>query len=135
MSTGSNRRKLTSAITIRMSPGLRRSLDAVAREHGLSAASFLRDIAAQQTAGAEIEDDLPSPPRAPLLIPNAEISAVRNLAAQLAMVGGVVVQLCKALRESAHPAHLPAEDVLADLRGNQRDLVALIETLKAEVAK
>lgn len=135
MASGSSKRKLPAVVSVRMSRHLQQALDRTARAHDQSAAAFLRQLAAREIRVVIDDDIFRSPPRNPICVPSPALAEISRLTAQLAMVGGGVVQLCKALREGRQPAHLAAEEVLADLRGCQRDLVELVQQLKVEVSK
>ncbi|MEW6255071.1 MAG: hypothetical protein AB1592_03875 [Pseudomonadota bacterium] len=110
----------------------------------LDAASRLADVSRAGWVRKRIVEALPpsegsslalsrSPPRRSVTFPPADLVEVAKLAGNVARANGALVQMTKALRESSHPAHLAAEDVLADLRSTQEDLLGVVTGLRRQL--
>lgn len=121
------------AVYVRLSHGLATALNVAAASDGISAAGWVRSAIARALP-THVDIQLPpSPRRRPVVIPPEDVAAVARLVGAVGMCTGATVQLAKALRESSHPAHNEAEDVLRGLRSAQAELLALISALRPRV--
>lgn len=122
----------TRSVHVRLSPTLGSALDIASSSADLSAAGWARQVIARALPGHETSTPkLPrSPRRRPVIIPPEDLVAAGRLAGTVGRCTGATIQLARALREAALPAHAEAEIVLADLRAVQRDLVSLVGILR-----
>ena len=130
MSTsGSETRRLTSALFVRLDPKLRAFVDTAAASASTNGATWVRDLIADRQGNAAHAQQRPAIRRRPSSPrPPDDIAELSRLAADVARLNGAVVQLAKALRLTGSAVeHAELECVLADLRAAQRQLVAAIE--------
>lgn len=119
---------MKSAVLVRMPEPLAEAVHASAQARNLSAASWLRGLAADLVdVPAEVR---PSPPRRDRVTVSEDLAEVSRMAAIVERNNGAVVQLCKALRERGDVLHADAEAVLADLRRVAAELHDLVGMLR-----
>lgn len=127
---GSERRRLTDQVLVRMPPAMAAAVRAEAEAAGLSASAWIR----QQIANDIQQPDAvhPTPPaRRGRPAPTEAVVEVRRLQGVLGETCGATVQLTKALRETGHAgAHAEAERVLVALRGGYAQIVDTVHWLR-----
>lgn len=118
-------------VNVRLSAPLSDALAAAAAADNMSRAGWarIRIADALATRGAPRSQLPPSPPRRPPVIPPADLAAVSRLSADLSRVGGALVQFCKVMRQSGHPAYADAESTLAELRAVQSAVLRAVAAL------
>jgi hypothetical protein len=130
MSTsGSETRRLTSALFVRLDPALRAFVDAAAASTSTNGATWIRDLITDRQGNDARAQPRPAMRRRPSSTRSPDdIAALARLAAYVARLNGAVVQLAKSVRLTGSAVeHAELECVLADLRAAQRQLVAAIE--------
>lgn len=130
---GSNRRRMSGQVLLRMDDGTRKALEGLAGGKALT--SYLRDLIGQHLI--DVVDMDPRTPEerqtyeAPMpWLPPEDTKELSGLAAAVSRLNGAVVQMTKAVRESGADAlHADCEAVLSDLRAMRRELGDEVEHL------
>lgn len=128
---GSERRRLTDQVLVRMPPGMAAAVRAEADAAGLSASAWIR----RQIADVVQQPDAvhPTPPaKKGCPVPSEAVVEVRRLQGVLGETCGATVQLTKTLRETGGNvgAHGEAERVLAALRSGYAQVVDTLHWLR-----
>jgi hypothetical protein len=128
--SGSEKRELSAAVLVRMTPEMKAALQARCDEESVSA--HIRE---------ELTDYLildhshirPSQKRgAPKIRPD-DVREVSKLAGAVRKSNGAVVQLAKAIREAGQPLHAEIEEILTDLREQSSRIDVVAEILEKSV--
>lgn len=126
---GTERRRLDGApVMVRLDHDLRSRVDAAAEANGLSAASWLRDLADRNAPGTGGEVRR-TPPRRPLPPPPpAWLKRVDGLREVVGEAGGELTRLSKTARLEGFAAiHAALEALIPDIKDAGKRLVALVE--------
>lgn len=120
---------MQSAVLVRMPEPLAAAVNASAEAAGLSAAAWLRGLAADMADAPR--EARPTPPSRKRVIPAEDLAEVSRFANLVERNNGALVQMTKALREAgATELHADAEAVLSDLRSLAADLHDIVDMLR-----
>jgi hypothetical protein len=124
---------MPSILSVRLDPATSQALTAAATVAETSISGFVRAAIMKALPEARTLPALPpSPPRRHVIVPDADVAIVANLAGEVARMTGATIQFAKTLREGGRAAeHESAESVLRGHRATQAALVAMIDRLKA----
>jgi hypothetical protein len=131
---GTERRRMSNAILVRLTPEAGAAVEAHATARGLSRAAWLRGLAVSATRLPLAERRSSKPMTRPVL-PREDVAALARLIGVVGKTCGATIQLAKGLRElGIGELHSEAETVLRDLRASQRALVRTIERLRGAIS-
>lgn len=126
---GTERRKLSSAVLVRLPHDVAERVEATAKTRDLSAAAWLRSLAVD-AIGADSIDAVPTPPRRPP--PPAAVVEIARLREVVAELTGALVQTAiRARRGRLDVLHDTVEAVLPGVKNAVRD----IDRLKASLIR
>lgn len=127
---GTENRAMASQALVRMDADLAAACARAAGSHGLTIAAWLRGLAV-----AAVDMPGSARPSAPIPAPDPLVADLSLLIRSVGRANGAVVQLAKGMRETAHPDHPAAEEVLGQLRATQRDLVDLVQEVRRDIGR
>jgi hypothetical protein len=128
---GTERRVMSKAVLVRLTPHAGAAVAAAAAARGLSRGAWLRELAVAAARLPPGERRPTAPARAPVM-PREDIAEVSRLIGVVGKAAGATIQLAARLRDlSLAERHAEAEAVLRGLRVSQEELVRLVDRLRA----
>lgn len=124
---GTETRAMANQAFVRMDADLAQACAQAADRQGLTLAAWLRGLAV-----AAVDMPGSARPSAPIPAPDPLVADLSLLVRSVGRMNGAVVQFAKAMRETSHPDHPTAEEVLGDLRATQRALVGLVQEVRRD---